>query len=83
MCKEEQGIKVNQIGGLFYTARQTPIYCRVLGKTRNILYTAGLSLPLPPRTSAGWSPTCVFVAVNEARRYLATNIPVGELHIQF
>jgi hypothetical protein len=33
-----------------------------------------LSLPLTPRTSAGWPLTCVFVTVNEARRYLATSI---------
>jgi hypothetical protein len=32
-----------------------------------------LSLPLPPRTSFGWPQTCVFVTVNEARRYLATS----------
>jgi hypothetical protein len=32
-----------------------------------------LSLPLAP-TSAGWPQNCVFVAVNEARRYLATRI---------
>jgi hypothetical protein len=33
-----------------------------------------LSLPLPPRTSAGWPATCVFVTVNEARRYLAAGL---------
>jgi hypothetical protein len=33
-----------------------------------------LSLPLSPRISAGRPPTCVFVTVNEARRYLATSI---------
>jgi hypothetical protein len=31
-----------------------------------------LSLPLPPRSSAGWPP-CVFVKVNKAWRYLATS----------
>jgi hypothetical protein len=30
-----------------------------------------LSLPLPPRISAAWPPTCIFVTVNGARRYLA------------
>jgi hypothetical protein len=33
-----------------------------------------LSFPLPLRTSAGWPTMCVFVTVNEARRYLATSI---------
>jgi hypothetical protein len=33
-----------------------------------------LSLPFPPRTSAGWPTTCVFATVNEARRYLATSV---------
>jgi hypothetical protein len=33
-----------------------------------------LSLPLPPCTSAGWLPTCVFVKVNEAQKYLAISI---------
>jgi hypothetical protein len=33
-----------------------------------------LWLPLPPRTSTGWPPTCVFVTVNEARIYLAISI---------
>jgi hypothetical protein len=32
-----------------------------------------LLLPHPPRSSAGWPPTCVFVTVNEVRRYLATS----------
>jgi hypothetical protein len=35
-----------------------------------------LSLPLPPHTSAGSPLTCVFVTVNEARRYLATSADV-------
>jgi hypothetical protein len=30
-----------------------------------------ISLSLSPLTSAGWQPTCVFVTVNLARRYLA------------
>jgi hypothetical protein len=29
---------------------------------------------LPPGTTAGWPPNCIFVTVNEARRYLATSI---------
>jgi hypothetical protein len=33
-----------------------------------------LPIPLPSRTSTGWPATCVFVTVNEARRYLATSI---------
>jgi hypothetical protein len=33
-----------------------------------------LSLPLPPRTAAGWPTTCVFLTVNGARRYLAASI---------
>jgi hypothetical protein len=33
-----------------------------------------LWLPLPPRTTAGLPPTCVFVAVIEARRYLAAGV---------
>jgi hypothetical protein len=32
-------------------------------------------VPLPPRTAAGCPTTRVFVAVSEARRYLAANIP--------
>jgi hypothetical protein len=39
------------------------------------LYALSLgSLPLPPYTLVGWPPTCVFVMVNEAQRYLATSI---------
>lgn len=30
-----------------------------------------LSLPLIHTTTLGWPPTCVFITVNEARRYLA------------
>jgi hypothetical protein len=33
-----------------------------------------LSLPLPPRFTAGWPTMCVFVTVSEAHRYLATTI---------
>jgi hypothetical protein len=33
-----------------------------------------LLLPFPPHTSAGWSPICLFVTINEAQRYLATGI---------
>jgi hypothetical protein len=40
--------------------------------------SCALSLPLPPRTSAGWPTTYVFGTVNEARRYLATSITVAE-----
>jgi hypothetical protein len=29
--------------------------------------------PLHPRNAPGWPPTCVFVTVNEARRYLAAS----------
>jgi hypothetical protein len=38
----------------------------------------GSKTPLPPRTSAGWPPTCVYVTVNKARRYLATIIRLDE-----
>jgi hypothetical protein len=31
--------------------------------------SCALSLPSPPRTSAGWSATCVFVALKEGRRH--------------
>jgi hypothetical protein len=31
-------------------------------------------IPFPLHISAGWSPTCVLVTVNEAQRYLATSI---------
>jgi hypothetical protein len=42
-------------------------------RVRGINTRYALSLPLRPRTSAGWPPTCVSVTVNEARRYLATS----------
>jgi hypothetical protein len=41
------------------------------GGARHHLLSRG-SIFLPYRTSAVWPPTCVFVTVNEARRYLAT-----------
>jgi hypothetical protein len=36
---------------------------------------SALSPSFRPRTTGGWPPTCVFVKINEARRYLVTSIP--------
>jgi hypothetical protein len=41
-----------------------------------------LSLPVPPQTSAGWPPTCSFVTVNQALRYLAGSI-LGSFVVSF
>jgi hypothetical protein len=52
-------------------------YLRAEGKTvreRGCKTLHALSLPLPPHSPASWTATCVFVTVNEARRYLATSI---------
>jgi hypothetical protein len=43
-------------------------------RSRGSKTSYALSLPLLPRTSAGWPTMCVFVTVSEARRYLATSI---------
>jgi hypothetical protein len=70
-----------------YTGRKIPaslsyVILRGEGKmedARGSKTPYALSFPLPPRTSAGWPPTCVFVTVNEARRYLATSRPILEM----
>jgi hypothetical protein len=67
---------------LIYTGRKISAslsYVTVRGegkleRTRSSKTPHALSLPLPPRTLASWPPTCVFVTVNEARRYLTTSI---------
>jgi hypothetical protein len=51
-------------------------------RARGGMTSYALSLPLPPRTSAEWSPTCASVTVNEARRYLTTSINTHEILFQ-
>lgn len=45
-------------------------YVTVKGQGNRWTFYA-ISLPLPPRTTADWPPTCALVTANEARRYLA------------
>jgi hypothetical protein len=52
---------------------------RKMERTRGEQDAFAQSLSFPHRTSAVWPPTCVFVTVNEARRYLATSTQLAEV----